>query len=79
MMQWGDYAWGWGMGFGWLAMTIFWVLVILGIVYLVRTFAGKEKSAPAEELPLDILKKRYAKGEISKEEYDRIKDDLMKH
>lgn len=78
MMHWGDYAWGWGMGFGWLFMTIFWVLVVLGIVYLVRTLAAKEKSGPAEELPLDILKRRYAKGEISKEEYDRIKDDLLK-
>ena len=67
------------MGLGWFLMVLFWVLVILGIVYLVRVIAGKEKRGPSEESPLDILKKRYARGEISKDEYDRMKDDLLKY
>ena len=35
MMNWGNY--GWGMGFGWIFMIIFWVLMILGIVFIVQT------------------------------------------
>ncbi len=79
-MHWGDYGGGWGMGFGfgWLIMAIFWILVILGIMYIVRLIAGSSKREAKEETAFDILKKRYAKGEISKEEFDRIKDDIMK-
>lgn len=80
-MHWGDYGWGWswGMGFGWLFMVIFWILVILGIVYLIKFIAGGTKKEEKEETALGIIKKRYARGEITKEEFDRIKDDLMKH
>ncbi len=76
MMHWGDY--GWGMGFGWLFMVLFWALVILGAVYIFRMVS--ERSRPAEKggTALDILKKRYAKGEITKEEFERMKDDLKK-
>ncbi len=73
MMHWGEY--GWGMGFGWVLMIIFWVLVIMGVVFLIRIISG---SAKKEETALDILKKRYAKGDITREEYDRMRDDLMK-
>ena len=73
MMQWGNY--GWGMGFGWLFMAIFWILIILGLVYLIKLIAGGEKRATGETA-LDILKKRYANGEISKEEFEEKKKDL---
>lgn len=76
MMNWGNY--GWGMGFGWIFMVLFWALVILGIVYIVQTISRRSGQSGTEETPLDILKKRYAKGEISKEEFGRMKDDLMK-
>lgn len=75
MMYWGDY--GWGMGFGWIFMILFWILVILGIVFLVRLIAGFQKNKQSRESPLDILKKRYAKGEITKEEFQKMKDDMM--
>ena len=76
MMNWGTY--GWGMGFGWIFMILFWALVIFGIVYIIQTILRRAGQPGAEESPLDILKKRYAKGEISKEEFDRIKDDILK-
>ncbi len=76
-MHW-DYGWGIGLGLGWITMIIFWVLLILGIVYLVKLIARGSKKAEKEEAAFDILKKRYARGEISKEEFEKIKDDLMK-
>jgi putative membrane protein len=63
-MHW-DYGWGTGFGFGGLLMILFWVLVILGIVYLVKAIAGSTKKGEKEESALDILKKRYAKGEMT--------------
>lgn len=76
--MWGDGMYGYGMGWGWFGpflMIAFWALVIAGIVYLVKAIAGR--GAPAkEESPLDILKKRYAKGEIDHEEFIKRKKDL---
>ena len=76
MMNWGNC--GWGMGFGWIWMILFWGLVIAGIVYIVRALSRRAGRSWPEETPLDMLKKRYAKGEITKEEFDRMKDDLAK-
>ena len=76
MMNWGNY--GWGMGFGWIFMILFWALVILGIVYIVQAILRRAGQSGPEETPFDILKKRYAKGEITKEEFERMKNDLMK-
>ncbi len=73
---WGNY--GWGMGFGWIFIILFRVLVILGIVYLVQKMIRSAGKPKGEETPLDILKRRYAKGEISKEEFERMRDDLKK-
>ncbi len=75
-MQWGNF--GWGMGFGWLSMIIFWVLIITAVVYLVKFVGRKRGSEACQESPLDILKRRYARGEITKEEFGQMKDDLKK-
>lgn len=72
MMPLGDH--GWGFGFGWLFMIVVWILIILGIVYLIRLTTGGKLGV--QETALDILKKRYAKGEISKEEFEEKKNDL---
>lgn len=62
----------------WLFMLLFWGLIIIGIVTLVRWLAGRgsHKNQPATETPLEILKKRYARGEIEREEYEKMKKDL---
>lgn len=65
----GNYCYG--MGFGWIFMILFWVIVIFIVVYLAKKIGSGEKET-AEE----ILKKRYARGEISKEEFERLKKDI---
>ncbi len=73
---------GLGMGygfFGWLMIFLFWVLVIAAVVLGVRWFIdqGKLKGSSVEETPLDILKKRYASGEIDKEKFETMRRELM--
>ena len=78
MMHW-DYGWGLGFGFGWIFLPfLFLLLLILGIVYLIKLIGGSARRGEKEETALDILKKRYAKGEIGREEFEKIKEDLTK-
>lgn len=72
---------GFGMmgGFMPIVMILFWGLIIWGIVALVRGVAlpgGTESSRQADSA-LEILKRRYARGEISKEEFEEKKKDLI--
>ena len=62
------------MEFGWIFIVIFSVLIILGIAHLVNLITGSRRIS--EESPLRILKRRYAKGEITREEFEKMKDDL---
>lgn len=68
-------------GFGWWGMMIFWIAVIIGLIFLVKWLAEQgrtdKRTSQTEESALDILKKRYAKGEINKEEFEQKKRDLM--
>lgn len=69
---------GWMMGGMWLLPILFWVLIIVGVVLIVRWLAernGQCKTSQAES-PLDILKKRYAKGEINRETFEKMKQDI---
>lgn len=70
---------GWGWGFGGLFMLIFWILLIVGLVLLIRWLWEQGTGSPSKgsESALDILKKRYARGEIGKEEFEEKKKDLL--
>lgn len=84
MMRWDEVVsgpWFWGWGVLWMAMfTAFWLLVLLGLALVVRWLwrAGSRIGAvpPLEESAMEILKKRYARGEIGKEEFEAKKRDL---
>ncbi len=75
MVPFGNFGWNFGFGFGWIIIVVSFVLMILGIFYLVQMRTGERRSRPRESA-LDILKKRYAQGEISKEEFEAKKKDL---
>jgi putative membrane protein len=75
-----------GALFGLMFTLIFWVLVIAGIFYLVKYLASRDKEDEIENLKdkkdtsrkaMEILKERYAKGEIDKKEFDQKKKDLQ--
>lgn len=84
-MMWNSWGnmWGGGFGFGWIFTLLFWGLIIWGIFALVRGATGHgccghgNHKEHGEKTPLDILKERYAKGEINKEEFEAKKKDLI--
>ena len=68
MMHFGGYGSGFGgFAFGWIFMVLVLVLVILGVAYLIKQIFGRKESTTRIETAEDILKKKYAAGEISKE------------
>lgn len=73
----GEFGW-WGFGLGWLFMILFWLLVILGIAALVRwlVYMPPRAGVQHEKTALDILKERYARGEIGREEYEQKRRDI---
>lgn len=74
------HGFGFGIGGG-LLMLLFWGLLIVGAVWIIRSlFSGGTQSTPRwsgrEESAREILDRRYASGEISREEYETMKKDL---
>ena len=72
----------WGMGwFGMIFMVIFWALLIVGLVFLIKWLIQTTSSGKAAEQTgsraVEILKERYARGEIDKTEFESKKKDLL--
>lgn len=63
-------------GLGLLVNVIVVTLIILGVVILIRTLLRKDNIKLSSNQSLDILKERFAKGEITLEEYETIKKNL---
>ena len=66
-------GYGFGGGFMWVIVLI---LAGIGIYFLIRISKSKGSGGSVIETPLDILNRRYANGEINKDEFDRMKNDL---
>ena len=71
------YAFRYGLvdGFGGLWMVVFWGGLIALIVWGIMKLTRRGDATPKHD-PLDVAKERYAKGEITREEFEQIKKDL---
>lgn len=76
----GMMGWGYGMGWFWpVLMTVFWIALIAGIVFLIRWLVVSTRTREHGgfgESAIEILKKRYARGEITKGEFESMKKDI---
>lgn len=73
--MWYNYGHMWGIGGG-IMMFIFWVAIILIIAWAVKESGGSCHERFNKRSALDILKERYAKGEIDKKEFEEKQKDL---
>ncbi len=67
--------WLWWV-FGFIIFVLFWGAAIWLIVWAVKKAAGHSTSDASSQNALDIARLRYAKGEITKEQFEQLKKDL---
>jgi putative membrane protein len=86
-VQWGpgEPPWGWHMWWGaWgigmlIFMILFWALIVAGIIALIRWafgWSGAGGRAVGGSRAIDILKERYAKGELTRDQFEAMRRDL---
>ncbi|MDA0735366.1 MAG: SHOCT domain-containing protein [Chloroflexi bacterium] len=71
MWWWHQQDFGWWMLFGWMWMALIWGLIIVGIVWVVRSLTRSGNKTSGED-PLEIARRRYAAGELTREEYEEM-------
>ncbi len=64
-------------GFYMGGMWLIWLVPIILIIFAVKFFSDQSDQNNKADTPLEILKKRYARGEINKEDFERLKKDLL--
>jgi len=72
MSRWGAFG-----SFGLIFMVLWWVIIIGVVVALLQWLVRQARGSAPFGSPLDMVKGRYAKGEITKDEFDRIKKDIQ--
>jgi putative membrane protein len=76
MWHMGD-GWGWWMAFGWIWMLGFWAVIIWAVYALTnRREGGQDNLQAGGETPLEIAARRYARGELSDEQYEAMRRRL---
>ncbi|MBE0524121.1 MAG: SHOCT domain-containing protein [Methanosarcinales archaeon] len=73
-------TWGSGMGYGYMGLgLIFWILIIVGVVLLIKWLVDQGKTSGGEQQmsAMEVLNTRYAKGEITADEFEDMKKHLM--
>jgi len=75
MFMMGSFSgYGW---FGWFLMVLFWALIITASILLIRWIIKQFQSENKDKSALDLLKERYAKGEINEQEFEEKKKKLI--
>ncbi len=76
MGGWSGYGmFGWGL-VGWIVMILFWVAIVALVVWVLGNLL-RTRSPHSEESALDILKRRYATGEISQAEFEQARRAIL--
>ncbi|MBD3290758.1 SHOCT domain-containing protein [candidate division KSB1 bacterium] len=74
MHDWGWFHWGYGF------VVLFWIVLIVLIVWAIKYLTRNRQNTSTtmrQDSPLEILKKRYARGEIDRKEFEEKKKDLL--
>lgn len=78
----GGMMWGWGNWWWGLIMMIFWLLILAGFVFLMvwalRQIVHREGAPMGASRALEILQERYARGEITREQYLQMREDISR-
>lgn len=78
MMDFGYYGLGHGFSLlGWIFMILWWVIIAVAIFAVAKWIIKQFGSSVGKKSAMDILKDRYAKGEIDKKEFEDKKKDLL--